>query len=210
MPIICPTITAYDPHEYREQIEQIEAFAERIHIDLMDGIFTPNQSPSLDQIWWPENLTADIHLMYERPGAYVNQLIKMKPSLIVVHYEADLDHKKLAEQLKDHDIKAGLSIMQDTPVEEAKPILQYFDHAMVYSGHLGEHGGVADLDLLDKVRSIRQAYPNIEISWDGGINAENAPKLIKAGVDVLNVGGFIQKSTDPKKAYEAIDAIARS
>lgn len=201
MTVICPTITAYDPHEYREQIQQVEAFADRIHIDLMDGIFTPNQSPSLDQIWWPENLTADIHLMYERPGAYVDQLIKMKPSLIVVHYEADLDHKKIAEMLREHDIKAGLAILQDTNIEEALPIIESFDHVLVFSGKLGFHGGKFDDAQLEKVKVIKQTYPKIEISWDGGINAENAPKLIEAGVEVLNVGGYIQKSDDPAAAY---------
>lgn len=202
MAVICPTITAYDPHEYREQIEQIEAFAKRIHIDLMDGVFTPKQSPSLDQIWWPEHITADIHLMYERPGAYVDQLIKLKPHLIVVHYEADLDHAQFAAQLHQHGIKAGLAILQDTSVEEAAPILENFDHVLVFSGNLGFHGGEFDSKQLEKVRAIRDAYPEIEISWDGGIKADNAKRLIEAGVQVLNTGGFIQKSADPAKAYD--------
>lgn len=202
MAVVCPTITAYDPHEYREQIEQIEKFAERIHIDLMDGIFTPKQSPSLDKIWWPDHITADIHLMYERPGAYVDQLIKLKPNLIVVHYEADLDHKKFADQLHQHGIKAGLAILQDTPIEEVRPILSNFDHALVFSGNLGFHGGEFDPKQLDKVKELRRDNAEIEISWDGGIKADNAKRLVEAGVQVLNTGGFIQKSGDPAKAYD--------
>lgn len=210
MAIVCPTITAYDPHEYRSQIEQIEDFAKRIHIDLMDGVFTPNQSPSLDQIWWPDNLIADIHLMYERPGGYIDQIIKLKPSLLVVHYEADLDHRNTAERLREHGIRAGLAILQDTPVEEVLPTLGSFDHVLVFSGHLGEHGGVANLGLLQKVRHIRNALPDIEISWDGGINSENALQLAKEGVDVLNTGGFIQKSADPAKTYKSlVDSLNR-
>lgn len=202
MAVVCPTITAYDTHEYRQQIEQIEKFAERIHIDLMDGIFTPKQSPSLDKIWWPDQITADIHLMYERPGAYVDQLIKLKPHLIVIHYEADLDHKQFAEQLHKHGIKAGLAILQDTPIEEVKPILTNFDHALVFSGNLGFHGGEFDPKQLDKVRQLRADYPEIEISWDGGIKADNAKRLVESGVQVLNTGGFIQKSDNPAKAYD--------
>ncbi len=210
MAIVCPTITAYDPHEYRSQVEQIEDFAKRVHIDLMDGIFTPNQSPSLDQIWWPDNLVADIHLMYERPGAYIDQIIKLKPNLLVVHYEADLDHRKTAERLREHGIKAGLALLQDTPVEEAIPILKNFDHVLVFSGHLGEHGGVANLDLLEKVKAIRRDCPDIEISWDGGINSDNARELAQTGVDVLNTGGFIQKSADPAKTYkDLVDSLNR-
>ena len=207
MPIICPTITAYDPHEYRSQMEQIEPFASRVHIDLMDGIFTPNQSPGLDQVWWPDNLVSDIHLMYERPAGFIEQLIKLKPNLIVIHYESDVNHAKFAEEMREHGIKAGLAIMQETSVQEALPILASFDHVMVYSGHLGEHGGQADLGLLDKVRKIHQQYPDIEISWDGGISHQNAKQLVEAGVDVLNVGAAIQKSTDPQSAYATLKSI---
>jgi ribulose-phosphate 3-epimerase len=121
--------------------------------------------------------------------------------LIVVHYEADLDHKKIAEMLREHDIKAGLAILQDTNIEEALPIIESFDHVLVFSGKLGFHGGKFDDAQLEKVKVIKQTYPKIEISWDGGINAENAPKLIEAGVEVLNVGGYIQKSDDPAAAY---------
>src|ERR1700753_2375748 len=62
---ICPTITAFGTHDYRAQMEMLEPFAERIHIDLMDGVFAPHISPGLDQIWWPDSITADLHLMYQ-------------------------------------------------------------------------------------------------------------------------------------------------
>jgi ribulose-phosphate 3-epimerase len=207
MAIICPTITAYDPHEYRAQIEQIEAFAERIHIDLMDGEFAPKASPGLDQIWWPDNLVADIHLMYKRPAEHIQQLVKLKPSLVVIHEEADVDHVRFAEQLREHGIKAGLAILQETAADDVLLILKNFDHVLVFSGHLGFHGGETDLTLLDKVQAIRQGYPKIEISWDGGINADNAKQLVKAGVDVLNTGGFIQKSPDPQAAYATLKSV---
>ncbi len=55
MAVICPTVTAYDPHEYREQMERVEPFAKRIHIDLMDGHFAPTKSPGLKHVWWPDD-----------------------------------------------------------------------------------------------------------------------------------------------------------
>lgn len=207
MPIICPTITAYDPHEYRDQFDQIENFAKRVHIDLMDGIFTSSQSPGLDQVWWPENIIADIHLMYQQPADYIEQLTKLKPNMIIWHFEADVDHAKFAEQISEQGIKTGLAILQDTSVEEVISILEKFDHVLVFSGNLGFHGGEADLMHLEKVKLIRQKYPTIEISWDGGINAENAKQLVEAGVDVLNVGGDIQKSADPQTAYATLKSV---
>jgi len=205
MAVICPTVTAYDPHEYREQMERLQPFAKRVHIDLMDGQLAPTVSPGLDKIWWPEALTADIHLMYQRPMNYLDQLVKLKPHLVVIHYEAEVDHARFATQLREHGIKAGLAILQPTPAEAINDLMKSFDHVLIFSGNLGHHGGQADLGLLEKVGEVRKNYPEIEISWDGGINDQNAKQLAEAGVDVLNVGGFIQKADDPAQAYHLLE-----
>jgi ribulose-phosphate 3-epimerase len=207
MAVICPTVTAYDTHEYRRQLELVEKFAGRVHIDLMDGQFTPNVSPDLAHVWWPDNVTIDVHLMYQNPGNYIDQLIKLKPNLVVIHIEASGDHRGLANKLQAAGIKAGIAILQQTSVEVAEELLPDFDHAMVYSGNLGEHGGTADLGLLDKVRELRDKFSSIEISWDGGINDQNAKQLAEAGVDVLNVGGFIHNADDPAAAYKNLTNI---
>jgi ribulose-phosphate 3-epimerase len=207
MAVICPTITAFDPHEYRAQMERIAPFASRVHIDLMDGDFAPSKSPPLEHVWWPKHLVADIHLMYRRPMDYLETLIKLKPHLVVVHNEADVHHMHFAAELHKHDIKTGLAILQDTPVEYAFQIMHSFDHVLIFSGHLGYHGGKTDLGLLDKVKKVRAHHPDAEIAWDGGINDENARALVEGGVDVLNTGGFIQKSDDPESAYAKLKAI---
>jgi ribulose-phosphate 3-epimerase len=204
---ICPTITAFNAHQYRAQMERLEPFAGRVHIDLMDGLFAPHISPGIDQVWWPDGMTADIHLMYEHPAEYAGQLIKLKPNLVVIHYEADLDPAAFAGEMKNTGIKAGLAIMQKTAADEVMQLIDSFDHVMVYSGNLGEHGGTADLRLLDKVRKIRAQFPDIEISWDGGINDQNAKELVEAGVNVLNVGGFIQNSDNPELAYNKVASL---
>lgn len=204
MAVICPTVTAYDPHEYRTQMERLKPFAKRIHIDLMDGQFAPTRSPELRQIWWSPELTADIHLMYQRPMDHLDWLIKLKPHLVVVHNEADVHHMHFAAELHKHDIKAGLALLHDTPAEYAYQIMHSFDHILVFSGKLGYHGGEADLADLDKVHQIREHHPEVEIGWDGGINDQNAPVLVRAGVTVLNVGGFIQRAPDPEKSYRKL------
>src|ERR1700728_375541 len=91
---ICPTVTAYDMHEYRAQIERLVPFAKRVHIDLMDGVFAPTVSPELARIWWPEELMADIHLMYQKPMDSLEQLVALHPHMVIIHAEADGDHKQ--------------------------------------------------------------------------------------------------------------------
>ena len=201
MAIICPTVTAYEPHQYREQMEQIDAFAERVHIDLMDGDFAPTKSPALSQIWWPHHILADIHLMYRRPMDYLELLIKLQPKIVVIHFEAEVDHMHFAAELHKAGIDAGLALLQTTTVEDASRVMDSFDQVLIFSGDLGHHGGKADMGLLNKVSEVSKAYPDIEIAWDGGISDQNAKALVAGGVDVLNVGGFVQKSDNPADAY---------
>lgn len=206
MSIICPTVTAYDTHAYREQMERVEPFAGRIHIDLMDGDFAPTKSPSLSQIWLPK-ATADIHLMYRRPMNYLEQLVELKPNLVIIHAEADVDHAHFATHLRENGIKAGLALLQDTAVDSIADLMPCFDHVLVFSGDLGHHGGTADLKLLDKVKEVKDKFPSAEISWDGGINDQNAKQLVEVGVDILNVGGFIQQAPDAEQAYKRLEKI---
>lgn len=202
---ICPTITANGSHDYRIQVDRVRPFAKRIHIDLMDGLFAPTKSPELGHIWWHRETIADIHLMYRHPMREMNLLVDLRPSLVIVHYEAELHHQEFVKVMHSAGIKAGLAILKDTKLESALPIAKLYNHVLVFSGHLGYHGGEADLKLTERVKKIRQTYPDKEIAWDGGINDVNAKALVESGVDVLNVGGFIQDSKDPKEAYAKLE-----
>lgn len=206
---ICPTITAYDLAEYKLQIDRVATFAERIHIDLMDGEFAPTKSPELSKIWWPLEIKADIHLMYQNPMEYLEQLIKLRPRMVIIHNEAHVHHMHFAAELHKAGILAGLAVLKDTPIEYAYQIMHSFDHVLIFSGNLGYHGGEADLGLLDKVVKVRAHHPEVEIGWDGGINADNAKQLVEGGVDVLNVGGFIQKSANPTVAYAKLKEVIK-
>ncbi|HET8991474.1 MAG TPA: hypothetical protein VFN31_00380 [Candidatus Saccharimonadales bacterium] len=208
MHYICPTVTAFNEYDYKAQINLLKEFAARVHIDLMDGEFTPSKSPDLKDVWWPKGMTADIHLMYKQPEKQLSSLIKLKPNLVIFHYEAEVDHAKFAQSLKAKGIKAGLALLQATKPDQVLDMISSFDQILIFSGHLGYHGGVADLSLIDKVRQLRQASPDIEIAWDGGINDKNIADLTSAGVDILNVGDFIHSSTEPASAYAKLEALA--
>jgi ribulose-phosphate 3-epimerase len=201
MAVICPTVTAYDEYEYNEQLRVLKSFAKRIHIDMMDGDFTDAASPGIDHTWWPHELSADIHLMYQKPMEHLAKLVELKPNMVIVHNEAEVHHMHFAAELHKAGIKAGLAILKETPVEWAYQIMHSFDHVLIFSGTLGYHGGVADLNMLEKVRKVREQHPDAEIGWDGGVSDENAKQLADGGVDVLNVGGFIHDADNPAAVF---------
>lgn len=205
MAAVCPTVTAYDESTYRQQMELVTSFAKRIHIDLMDGDFAPTTSPSPDKIWWPPGVMADIHVMYRQPEPYLARFVTLQPHLVIIHAEAEVDHAGFAAQLHEAGIKAGLALLQETSVSQVQPLLNSFDHVMIFSGNLGHHGGSkVDFSLLDKARRIHQLRPDIEIGWDGGVNDQNAKRLAAGGIDALNVGGFIHNATNPADQYNQL------
>lgn len=201
-PDICPTITASNAQDYYDQIERVTQFTKRLHIDLADGIFTPNKLLDINDIWWPGGMTADLHIMYQNPLDILKTVIALRPQLIIVHAEADGKYVDLVKTVKAHGIEVGLAILPGTEVEDVASVLDETDHVLIFSGNLGHQGGsTADLALLSKVAAIRALKPTIEIGWDGGVNLDNALQLIDGGVDVLNAGSFIQAADNPTAAY---------
>lgn len=189
--------------EYREAIERVAEFAERIHIDFADGVFAPTKLEPIEDAWWPVGMLIDFHIMYQHPLEHIETVIMHQPSLAIVHAEADGAWEFLSE-LEGLGINRGVALLKDTPAEAVKPYLDDLDHVLVFSGDLGYYGGKADLGLLDKVKRLKEMKPDLEIGWDGGVNDETAKALAAGGVDVLNVGGAIQKAADPKSAYDIL------
>lgn len=201
---VCPAITARTPDEFRQQVDTIASEAKRLHLDVSDGILTPEKLIGIADIWWPGQVRADIHVMYQRPFEHLALLINLQPQLIIVHAEAEGDFQKFADMAHTHGIEVGVALQQSTPPELIQPALGLIDHVLIFSGKLGYFGGQADLKLLSKVAKLRRWKPQLEIGWDGGVNPENARPLVQGGVQVLNSGGFIQKSKHPAEAYRQL------
>ena len=209
MPVICPTITASTEEEYKKQINNIVHVARRIQVDLTDGDFAPSQTVKPDQAWWPVGFSADIHLMYNQPMPAIQALIEHKPNLIIVHAEAHGSFTDAAAFCHRYGVKVGVALLPQTPVDIVLPALEQTDHVLIFSGNLGHQGGSqADFSLLEKIKILRSHKPALEIGWDGGINDQNVAGLVNGGVDVLNVGGYIQEAEDPARAFTALQRIA--
>lgn len=203
--IICPTVMGASSREYREAIERVADFADRIHIDFADGVFAPTKLEPIEDAWWPIGLMVDFHIMYKTPMEHLETVIMHQPHMAIVHAEAEGAWEFLQE-LEHYGIQRGVALLKDTPADVIKPYLEHIDHVLVFSGDLGYYGGKADLALLEKVKELRKLKPELEIGWDGGVNEQTAPELAAGGIDVLNVGGAIQKAVDPENAYDTIVA----
>lgn len=207
-PVICPAILASNEDDYRKQVERVIDFTHRIQIDLTDGQFAQSQTIGPDQAWWPVGMKADLHLMYKNPLSAIQTLLPHRPNLIIVHAEAQGEFESIASICHQHKVKVGVALLPRSDPHSISRALDKIDHVLIFSGDLGKFGGHANLDLLSKARYLKEHKPHLEIGWDGGVNSHNAAQLILGGVDVLNVGGFIQNSEDPAKAFHRLRRIA--
>lgn len=204
MATIVPCITVETPDEYKAYAEKIQPFAERVHVDISDGVFAPRFLLDEGQLYWPSNWKVDVHAMVSEPSKHLAKLIELKPSLIIIHAEVSEDKAKLIDQIKAAGIKAGLALLKTTVPSTVSELIEKVDHVMIFSGDLGHYGGEASLMQLEKVRLVRKISPRVEIGWDGGVSVDNAYTLTQGGVDVLNSGGAIAEAADPEAVYRAM------
>lgn len=201
MASIAPTILCETEDDYKATVERLHPFAERVHIDLTDGEFAPTFTVGVDQLWWPQEWTVDIHAMVARPSEYVDALIQLQPHSVIFHSEVAEDLSPTIDKLKKAGIKAGVALLKKTVPSTVQRYIEMADHVLVFSGDLGHYGGTASLMQLEKVRLVRKVQPNVEVGWDGGANPDNAFSLAQGGVNVINAGGAINKADDPEAAY---------
>ena len=204
MSIIVPTIMAETIDQLREATEKLQTFVRRVHIDISDGEFAPTFLLNEAQLFWPEGWEVDVHAMVARPSEHLAQLIQLKPSMVVLHAEAQEDIVPHLAALKQAGIKAGVALLKTTVPMTVKAAIEAADHVMIFSGDLGKFGGTASMMQLEKIRLIKKIKQDVEIGWDGGVKVDNAYTLTQGGVDVLNVGGEIQNATDAAATYNQL------
>ena len=201
---IVPAITVETVDQYKVETEKLSPFARRVHVDITDGEFAPTFLLSEQQLYWPEAWEVDVHAMVMRPSEHIEQIIALKPSLVIFHAEASEDLLPHFAALKQAGIKAGVALLKTTVPATVQPYIAEADHVLIFSGDLGKHGGIASMMQLEKVRLVKKIKPHVEIGWDGGVTVANAYTLTQGGVEVLNVGGEIANSENPVDTYNRL------
>ncbi len=201
---IVPTILVDNMKNYESAIKLIGEFSNHIQIDITDGQFATSKTVKLDQVFWPKDWIADIHMMVEQPSFYVKTLVRMKPSLVIFHVESQDNLLPIFDELRMAGIKAGVALMRSTVPESAEEVIKQADHVLIFAGELGKMGGESSLLQTEKIRLVKKINPNAEIGWDGGANVDNAFLISRSGADVINVGSALAYANDPKAVYDQL------
>ena len=213
--IIAPSILASDFANLQSEISMInESQADWIHVDVMDGVFVPNISmgvPVVQAVNRHAKKPLDVHLMIVNPENFVEQFRKAGAEIISVHAEACNHLHRNIEQIKSLGAKAGVAINPHTPVSVLENIIQDIDLVCLMSVNPGFGGQKFIERTYQKVKNlkelIRKASSKALIEIDGGVNQQNAPKLLAAGADVLVAGNFVFSSASPKQVISELKAL---
>ncbi len=203
---IVPAILTDNKKDYREQVEKINVFTRRVQIDVSDGTFAPTETLDVTNIWWPKNWEADLHLMVARPSEHLDTILKLSPSLCILHAEASEDLMPAFSTLKEAGIRTGLALLPSTFPGDVKQYIDVVDHVLIFAGQIGVQGSPADLMQMEKIPLVRNMKPELEIAWDGGANMTNVRALAHADLDVINVGAAIITAPDPVAAFQELVA----
>jgi ribulose-phosphate 3-epimerase len=210
--IVAPSLLSADFLKLGEEISMINSsMAEWVHCDIMDGHFVPNLTfgfPVLSRIRKKTSKVLDVHLMISNAENNIQKYIDAGADVLTIHWEAVTHIHRVVSDIKENNVRAGISLNPHTPVNLLEEILPYVDMVLLMSVNPGFGGQsfipttVEKIKKLDKLR--KNLNPSCLIQIDGGVNNKNARMLFDAGANVLVAGNAVFNSMDPQKEIDLI------
>jgi ribulose-phosphate 3-epimerase len=202
--LTAPSILAADFTRLGEEIAAVvEAGADMIHVDIMDGHFVPNLSmgpPVVKAVRKVTEAPFDVHLMLSDPGDYVEPFLAAGADHITIHVESNGDLHGILDSIRAAGCSTGITLRPGTPAEALEPYLGEVDMVLVMTVEPGFGGQSFMADQVPKIRWIRDRLDAlgrpVHLEVDGGLNAATARTVVAAGANVLVAGSSVFRAPE--------------
>lgn len=176
----------------------VDAGAEYVHVDVMDGHFVPNitiGAPVVKALRKATDAVLDVHLMITDPDKYLDDFIAAGSDIITVHYESNGDTAEQLKKIRAAGVRAAVVIKPKTAVREIVPLLPLCDMVLIMTVEPGFGGQGFIPECMDKIRELRKAISDggfaCELEIDGGAKLTNTAEIVAAGADVIVAGSAV-------------------
>ncbi|TVQ02213.1 MAG: ribulose-phosphate 3-epimerase [Planctomycetaceae bacterium] len=194
-PAILPSLLMCDFGNLLGELDRLQqAGVEALHLDVMDGHFVPNLTygmPIVEGIRRHTDLPLDVHLMISDPLRYAARFVDAGADLLTFHVEAVADPIEVATRIAKLGVAVGVAANPETPVEKLLELAPHCDLALVMSVNAGFGGQSFNPIALNKLRSLRERFPDLLLQIDGGISLQTIGLASQAGCDLFVVGSAI-------------------
>ncbi len=214
--IIAPSILSADFSNLGRDIGVVvDAGAQWIHVDVMDGVFVPNITIGPVVVKGIRKATKaflDCHLMIMEPERYIDDFVNAGADGITVHVEATRHLQRTLTMIREKGLKSGVSLNPSTPLDTIKYCLDNIDLVLIMSVNPG-FGGQTFIDaVIPKIADTKKMISSraIQLQVDGGVNKDNIARLAQMGVDNVVAGSSVFGTDDPGKTIKEMFDIVSS
>lgn len=206
---ILPGISESDWNEIKHKISLVAPFTRWIHLNVSDGSMgTPATLSDVSKLselasLYPD-LGIEVHLLTANPEKYLRPLVDAGFKRVIAHVECN-DPRRFLDEAKFDEVEVGLALDGTTEIEQVEPFLEEIDFVSVMTAEAGVSGGTFLPEAVEKVKLIRQNYPDLPIEVVGGITDQTVKTVKEAGATRIVAGEYIFH--DPATAAEALESL---